>query len=163
MRIPPRVRRSARVAGYAVAVVSIAWTLAVLASPDARRGYVLWATARSLDSHAAERATTSVSVDRMPTLCLGGPCPGRPINVVVTLPAAALRNRANADSAWILVGPVVYAVRLEHAEELSRWSGRSWTRLEPSGFPAGVLVRVREPGGPSRVLRFAGVRIESAW
>ena len=148
----------------------LAWVVAVLASARARRGYGLWLTARSMElpAGARERATVGVAVDHMGVLCFDGPCPGRPMSMGVTLPDEALRLGMDADSAWILVGPVVYGVRMERLTERPspsspHWSGQTWTQLGPDGLPAGVLVRFREPGKPPRVLRFTGVRVESTW
>lgn len=143
---------------------------AVLASPGARRGYGLWLTARSVELPAGtqDRATVDVSVDHMPALCLRGTCPGLPMSVIVTLPGQAVRPGLNADSAWILVGPAAYALRMDRITGHSSlpspyWSGHAWTRMGPEGLPVGVLVRFREPRKPPRVLRFTGVRVGSTW
>lgn len=163
-------RRLARIAGYAAVLVVVAWVVAVLASPGARRGYGVWLTARDMELSAEGRdqASADVWIDRMPALCLRGTCPGLPMSMSVTLPAEALRGGLGADSAWILVGPVVYGVRMERLTERRspsspHWSGHTWTQLGPEGLPVGVLVRFREPGKPPRVLRFAGVWVESTW
>jgi hypothetical protein len=163
-------RKLTRIAGYAAVLVVVAWVVAVLASPGARRGYGVWLTARGMELPAEARgqASAEVWIDRMPALCLRGTCPGLPMSMSVTLPAEALRGGLDADSGWILVGPVVYAVRMERLTErpsLSSpyWSGHTWTQLGPEGLPVGVLVRFREAGKPPRVLRFTGVRVESTW
>ncbi|HEX2079181.1 MAG TPA: hypothetical protein VHG08_15760 [Longimicrobium sp.] len=161
-------RRLARIAGYAAVLAVVAWMAAVLASPGARRGYGLWITARSMElpGGGPDRASAGVWVDHMGVLCFDGPCPGLPMTIGLTLPAEA--PRVDADSAWILVGPVVYGFRMERLTghptlTLPHWSGHTWTRLGPEGLPVGVLVRFREPGRPPRVLRFTGVRVGSTW
>lgn len=163
-------RRLLRIAGYAAVLVVVAWVVAVLASSGARRGYGLWMTARGMElpAGARERATVGVAVDHMGVLCFDGPCPGLPMSMGVTLPVEALRPGLDADSAWVLVGPVVYGMRMERRTEAvppasALWIGHTWTQLGPEGLPVGVLVRFREPGKPPRVLRFTGVWVESTW
>jgi hypothetical protein len=157
--------RLARIAGYVALLAIVAWMVAVLASSAARRGYGLWVTGRSVEAAARRSASAAVWIDRMPALCLRGTCPGLPMNVSVNLPPRAAR--LNADSSWIINGPIVYPVRMEaRAEPLDDgrawWTGHTWTRgLE--GPWVGVLIRFREPGKPPRVMRFTGVRVETAW
>jgi hypothetical protein len=163
-----RMRRLRRFAAWAAAILALAWMVAVLASPAARRGYGLWLTARGMrmpgDAH--ERAAVSAYVDHMPRLCLNRPCEAAwPLTVMVTTPAG--EASLEPDSAWIIAGPAVYGMRMRTGLEPHRSGRREWGGSTGSLLPlelmrVGVIVRFRELGNPPRVLRFWAVPVGSA-
>lgn len=160
--------RLRRLVAGAAAILALAWIVAVLASPAARRGYGLWLTARGLrmPGNAHEQAAVTASVDHMPRLCLNRPCDAAwPLTVMVTTPAG--ETSLEPDSAWIIAGPAVYGMGMEDAKSFGttpgQWIGASGTRLPLELMRVGILVRFRESGQPPRVLRFWAVPVHSTW
>lgn len=165
-----RARRWMRRLGRFCAGCALLCVAAVLLSPAARRGYGVLLTARSMEVPVGERVTARAWVDHMPAVCFSTPCEGgTPLTLSVALPAgSAVRRDIQADSAWIMAGPVVYGFGLEEITSSRHswprdWVGHHRTRLPLELGRVGVLVRFREPGKPPRVVRFLAVPVHATW
>jgi hypothetical protein len=165
-----RARRWMRRLGWLCAGCALMCVAAVLLSPTGRRGYGLLLSARSMDVPAGERVTALAWVDHMPRICYRMPCDGGdPLNLSVALPrGSTMRREIDADSAWIIAGPMVYGFRLREVPASNPFWPRTWVGHQRTGLPldwarVGVLVRFREPGKPPRVLRVYAVPVGTTW